>query len=286
MKCGICPRECGADRVEKYGFCGCGDMLRVAKIMVHKGEEPVITGKNGSGAIFFSGCVLKCPFCQNYPISHEHLGREITDKQLSQEIFDLQEQGVHNINLVTPTQYLHRLIPLLERLKPRLKIPVVMNTGGYEKTETIRRLDGLIDIYLPDLKYYSSELSAKYSAAPDYFEQASAALEEMLRQQPKAEIDNGIMKKGVIVRHLVLPGCYKDSMKLIEWLAGLQNRPLLSIMRQYTPCYRAADFSELNRHITTFEYHKVTDLCAELGFDGFTQEKGCETLDMTPVWEK
>ena len=161
-----------------------------------------------------------------------------------------------------------------------------MNTGGYEKAETIRRLDGLIDIYLPDLKYYSSELSAKYSAAPDYFEQASAALEEMLRQQPKAEICDGIMKKGVIVRHLVLPGCYKDSMKLIEWLSILPNRPLLSIMRQYTPCYKAADFPELNRRITTFEYRKVTDLCAELGFDGFTQGKGCETLDMTPVWEE
>ncbi len=286
MKCEICPRECGADRVEKFGFCGCGETLRIAKIMVHRGEEPVISGKNGSGAIFFSGCVLKCPFCQNYPVSHEHFGRDITDEQLSEEILALQEKNVHNINLVTPTQYLHRLIPILEKLKPRLKIPVVMNTGGYEKAETIRRLDGLIDIYLPDLKYYSSELSAKYSAAPDYFEQASAALEEMLRQQPKAKIYDGIMKKGVIVRHLVLPGCYKDSMKLIEWLSILPNRPLLSVMRQYTPCYKAADFPELNRRITTFEYRKVTDFCAELGFDGFTQEKGCETLDMTPVWEE
>lgn len=286
MECRNCPRGCGIDRVSKVGFCGCSDKLRVAKIMVHRGEEPVISGTNGSGAVFFSGCVLKCPFCQNYPISHGLMGRDMSDGELEKEILTLQEKNVHNINLVTPTQYLNRLIPILERLKPKLKIPVVMNTGGYETVENIRRLDGLVDIYLPDLKYYSGELSGKYSAAPDYFEHAYAAISEMLRQKPEAVIDNGIMKSGVIVRHLVLPNCYKDSIKIIDELSKLENKPLISVMRQYTPCYDAEKYPELNRRLTTFEYRKVVDHCAELGFDGFTQEKGCENLEMTPDWNE
>ncbi len=282
MECRACPRECGVDRTEKKGFCGCPEQLKVAKIMVHRGEEPVISGTNGSGAVFFSGCVLKCPFCQNYPISHGGKGREISENELEAEILALQEKNVHNINLVTPTHYLNTLIPLLERLKPRLKIPIVMNSGGYERVEVIRRLEGLVDIYLPDLKYYSSELSGKYSAAPDYFEKAYAAIEEMTRQQTGAVIKNGIMERGVIVRHLVLPNCYKDSMRVAEKISELKNRPLVSIMRQYTPCYKAVEYAELNRKITTFEYRKVVDYCAELGLEGFTQEKGCETLEMTP----
>lgn len=282
MECRNCPRECGVDRKEKIGFCGCSDKIRVAKIMVHRGEEPVISGKNGSGAVFFSGCVLKCPFCQNYPISHGLKGKDMSEGELEEEILKLQEENVHNINLVTPTQFLNRLIPLLERVKPKLRIPIVMNTGGYEKVEMIRRLDGLVDIYLPDLKYYSGELSKKYSAAPDYFEQAYAAIREMVRQQPKVMIKDGIMESGVIVRHLVLPNCYKDSLKIVDKLNEMKNRPLLSIMRQYTPCYEAENYPELNRRLTTFEYRKVTDYCADLGFDGFTQEKGCETLEMTP----
>lgn len=282
MECRNCPRECGVERNENIGFCGCSDKIRVAKIMVHRGEEPVISGTNGSGAIFFSGCVLKCPFCQNYPISHGLKGTDMSESELEEEIIGLQEKNVHNINLVTPTQFLNRLIPLLEKIKTRVKIPIVMNTGGYESVEMIRRLDGLVDIYLPDLKYYSSELSKKYSAAPDYFEQAYAAIREMCRQKPKAVIKDGIMESGVIVRHLILPNCYKDSLKIIDKLNELENRPLVSIMRQYTPCYDAEKYPELNRRLTTFEYRKVTDYCAELGFDGFTQEKGCETLEMTP----
>lgn len=282
-ECRNCPRECGADRAERLGFCGCSDKLRVAKIMVHRGEEPVISGTNGSGAVFFSGCVLKCPFCQNYPISHGLKGRDMREDELEREILELQEKNVHNINLVTPTQFMDRLIPLLENVKPKLRIPIVMNTGGYERVEMIRRLEGLVDIYLPDLKYFSGELSGKYSAAPDYFEYAYAAIEEMVRQQPKAIIKDGIMLRGVIVRQLVLPNCYKDSMKILNELNKLENRPLMSIMRQYTPCYGVGEkFPELNRRLTTFEYRKVTEYCAELGFDGFMQEKGCETLEMTP----
>ena len=280
--CNNCPRGCNIDRSREKGFCGCDDSIKIAKIMKHFGEEPVITGENGSGTIFFSGCVLKCPFCQNFPISHELKGIDYSDDEFEKAVFSLEEQGVHNINLVSPTQFLHRIIPVLEKIKPRLSIPVVYNTGGYELPEMIKRLEGLVDVYLPDLKYFDNSYGLKYSGVSNYFEYASAAITEMLRQQPECIIEKGIIKKGVIVRHLVLPNLYKDSIRLMEWLASLANKPLVSVMRQYTPCYKALDFKELNRRITTFEYEKVTDKCAELGLEGFTQLKGCETLDMTP----
>lgn len=273
---------CGADRSEKTGFCGCDDNIRIAKVMKHFGEEPVITGTNGSGTIFFSGCVLKCPFCQNYPISHGLKGENYTADELEYAIFDLEQQGVHNINLVSPTQFLHKIIPVLEKCRKKLSIPVVYNTGGYERPEMIERLSGLIDIYLPDLKYFDNSYGIKYSKADNYFYYTSKSIQEMLRQQPECVIENGIMKKGVIVRHLVLPALYKDSLKLMEWLSSLENCPMVSIMRQYTPCYDADKYKELTRRITTFEYEKVTNRCAELGLEGFTQLKGCETLDMTP----
>ncbi|MBR4111906.1 MAG: radical SAM protein [Ruminiclostridium sp.] len=280
--CNNCPRMCGVDRVNINGFCGCDFTFKIAKIMKHFGEEPVITGTNGSGTIFFSGCVLKCPFCQNYPISHQLKGSIYTESELEYSIYDLEQQGVHNINLVSPTQFLHLLIPVLEKCKSRLSIPVVYNTGGYERAEMIRKLQGLVDIYLPDLKYFDNSYGLKYSKADNYFDYASKSIQEMLRQQPECVIEDGIMKKGVIVRHLVLPTLYKDSMKLMEWLSQLENRPLVSVMRQYTPCYDADKYKELTRRITTFEYEKVVEKCAELGLQGFTQLKGCETLDMTP----
>ncbi len=250
--------------------------------MKHFGEEPVITGTNGSGTIFFSGCVLKCPFCQNYPISHDLKGENYTAEQLEYAIFDLEQQGVHNINLVSPTQFLDKIIPVLEKCKKTLSIPVVYNTGGYERPEMIEKLSGLVDIFLPDLKYFDDSYGIKYSKADNYFDYTSNSIKEMLRQQPECIIENGIMKKGVIVRHLVLPTLYKDSIKLMEWLATLENKPMVSVMRQYTPCYDADKYKELTRRITTFEYEKVVDRCAELGLEGFTQLKGCETLDMTP----
>jgi len=280
--CNNCPRMCGVDRVNINGFCGCDFTFKIAKIMKHFGEEPVITGTNGSGTIFFSGCVLKCPFCQNYPISHQLKGSIYTESELEYSIYDLEQQGVHNINLVSPTQFLHLLIPVLEKCKSRLSIPVVYNTGGYERPEMIRKLQGLVDIYLPDLKYFDNSYGLKYSKVDNYFDYASKSIQEMLSQQPECVIEDGIMKKGVIVRHLVLPTLYKDSMKLMEWLSQQENRPLVSVMRQYTPCYDADKYKELTRRITTFEYEKVVDKCAELGLQGFTQLKGCETLDMTP----
>ena len=280
--CRLCPRECNIDRSISTGVCGCGDKIKVAKYMLHFGEEPCISGTNGSGAIFFSGCSLKCVFCQNYPISHEHKGEEVSSERLAEMMFELRDKGAHNINFVTGTHFADKIAEVLKKYKRELGIPVVYNCGGYENIETLRMLDGLVDIYLPDLKYYSTELSARYSGAADYFDKAFPALQEMLRQQPENVIENGIMSKGVIVRHLVLPKGYHDSIKLLDMIRALDHVPLLSLMRQYTPCYGAEKFPEINRKLTTFEYDKVVEHCADIGLEGFMQEKGCENLDMTP----
>ncbi|MCM1335763.1 MAG: radical SAM protein [Bacteroides sp.] len=284
--CALCPRRCRVDRAEGRGFCGMGQTIRVAKTMLHFWEEPILVGSGGSGAVFFSGCVLKCPFCQNFPISHEGKGRDVSADELEEMILSLAERGAENIDLITPTQYVDGLIPVLRSVKKKINIPIVYNTGGYERVETLRRLAGLVDIYLPDIKYFDPALSSRYGAGADYFEVALSALREMLRQQSANVIEDGVMKSGVLVRHLVLPNGYKDSMALVRRLAEeLPEKPLISIMRQYTPCYDAKRFPELDRKLTTFEYRKVVDLCAELGFEGFTQEKGCETMDYTPDFE-
>ncbi len=250
--------------------------------MLHFGEEPCITGNRGSGAIFFSGCSLRCVFCQNYPISHNMKGEEVSESRLEEIMFELKEKGAHNINLVTGTHFADKIAEVLKNCRSSLGIPVVYNCGGYEKVETLKKLEGLIDIYLPDLKYFDPVLSGKYSAAPDYFEYAYPAIKEMLQQQPEVKFDGDIMTNGVIVRHLVLPKCYRDSMTLLDKLRELPNPPLVSIMRQYTPCYGAEKFPEINRKLTTFEYDKVVEHCADIGLNGFMQKKGCENLDMTP----
>ena len=282
--CRLCPRECGIDRFSKTGFCGEGRTVRIARAELHMWEEPCISGENGSGTVFFSGCNLKCCFCQNYEISHLGKGFLLSDEELAETFLRMQEMGAHNINLVTPTHFVPQILNALEMTDGKLNIPVVYNCGGYENVEALKRLEGLIDIYLPDLKYHSSELSEKYSGAGDYFEKASLAIMEMVKQQPKVIINNGIMEKGVIIRHLVLPKGYKDSIRLMEWVKDTfpENTPLVSVMRQYTPCYGAVNFPEINRKLTTFEYDKVVERCAELGLEGFTQQKGCDTLDMTP----
>lgn len=287
-KCNICPRNCGIDRTKSKGRCGVkwGDnSVMAAKAMLHYGEEPVISGKNGSGAVFFSGCNMGCVFCQNYSVSSEHKGREITLDRLSQIFLELQDKGANNINLVTATHFVPQIVTALEKAKPQLKIPIVFNCGGYEKTETLKMLDGLIDIYLPDIKYFDDNLAVRYSNAKGYFDTAYAALEEMLRQRGRYEIENGLMKKGVIVRHLILPGCYKDSMEIFRRLSPFKEEILISLMRQYTPMGKAADYPEINRKLTTFEYNKVLDLCEELGFEGFTQEKTSATDEMTPDFD-
>lgn len=284
MKCYDCPRRCGANRAKEPGFCGAGEPFKVAKIMKHRFEEPVISGACGSGAIFFSGCNLKCVYCQNYEISIECKGEEYSEEKLSREILELQSSGVHNVDFITAAPYTARLALLLENLKPRLIIPAVYNSGGYESVKTLKKLSGLIDVYLPDYKYFSSELSSGLSSAPDYSEVAEAAITEMVRQTGPSVIEDGIMKRGVLIRHLVLPGQRKDSIAVLERIAALfGDAVLVSVMRQYTPGFnRGPTF--LNRKVTSYEYGTVADKAAELRLKGFMQLKGCESAEFTPVF--
>lgn len=290
MACFLCPRRCGADRESgAAGVCGMTDKIKVARAAPHMWEEPPVSGVRGSGTVFFSGCPLKCVFCQNRVLSADGYGVEVDEAALERIIMSLAKQGVHNINLVTPTHFSDKLIPVLQSVRPKLNIPIVYNCGGYESVEALRRLEGLIDIYLPDFKYASGELAAKYSAAPDYPEVASAALCEMYRQVGSAEFDaDGMMRRGVIVRHLVLPGCRRDSAEVLRLIA--ETVPVedikLSIMRQYTPEFVDADkFPELARRLTGFEYDYVVKEAARLGFDGFTQQKESATSEYTPSFD-
>lgn len=273
MICNICPRECGVDRSVTTGVCGMPEGFVVARAAKHLWEEPCISGTNGSGTVFFSGCTLKCVFCQNYSISTENYGKEISDARLM-EIFDsLIEQGVHNINLVNPTHYATRLAKVLKEYNS--PVPVVYNTGGYEKAETLKQLDGLIDIYLPDLKYIDEEKSRKYSKAPNYFSFAYDAIKEMIRQTGSPVLDkNGIMKKGTIIRHLILPKNTNQSIAVIDWLEeNVPNDTYISLMSQYTPIVHSETYPELNRKITEREYLKVLSHLMDSGFENiFTQE--------------
>ena len=287
--CTICPRACGVDRAERCGYCGMSDEIFVARCAPHAWEEPPISGVRGSGTVFFSGCNLRCVFCQNHVISHERRGRAVTEDELSDMILSLTETGVHNINLVTPTHYTLRLVRVLEKIRPRLHIPVVWNSSGYESVESLSMLKGLVDIYLPDFKYLSTELSAAYSGAPDYAEVASNAVLTMLRQVGSVQLDdNGIMAKGMIVRHLVLPGCRKDSIAVLNRLAEIL--PVqdfkLSLMRQYTPEFASeCPYPNLHRRVTDFEYQSVVEEAMRLGMDGYTQGKDAATSDYTPHFE-
>lgn len=269
------------------GFCNAKG-LKIAKACLHYGEEPCISGRNGSGTIFFSGCSLKCVFCQNTPVSRDSFGTEISVKRLADIFLELQEKGAENINLVTPTHFASEIIQALDTVKHRLKIPVVYNSGGYENVSTLKMLEGLIDIYLPDFKYAGSALAKEYSSAEDYAEAARLAVCEMFRQTKAAVFsDSGMMKGGVLVRHMVLPGGRHDSMRVLDILS--ENLPVndirISLLRQYTPCYKALEIKPLNRRVTTFEYNSVVDYADELGFIGYTQEKSSATLKMTPDWD-
>ena len=292
QKCFLCPRQCGADRTsDRVGYCGEGDTIRVARIAPHHFEEPPISGSRGSGTVFFSGCSLRCVFCQNKDISkYGGVGNKISDSELEQKILELQSEGVHNINLVTASHFVHRVAPIIRKLKDsrQLNIPIVYNSSGYESISTLQMLDGLVDIYMPDLKYYSSELSALYSSAPDYYEIASNAIREMFRQVGRYEYstdDPSILSKGLIVRHLVLPGCREDSIEVLERLAQLipSGDILLSLMSQYTPEFATdTPHKNLHRRITTFEYSKVVNKAEALGFNGFIQSKESASAKFTP----
>ena len=296
MFCNLCPRKCNIDRDISSGFCNADEgwnKVSVSRAALHYWEEPCISGNRGSGTVFFSNCNLRCVFCQNSQISFDGFGKEVSVRRLSQIFLELQEKGANNINLVTPTHYTYQILKALDMAKLKLDIPVVMNCGGYESVETIKMFDGYIDIYLPDLKYKSSEISQKYSACSDYFEKASEAIEEMHRQVPKLVWDEydgeRVLTKGLIIRHLVLPGCYHDSLDILDWLDSCKflkkNRFLLSLMSQFTPTEACADFPELNRRITTFEYNKVVNRASELKFRGFVQELSSAKEEYTPPFD-
>lgn len=290
MGCTLCPRRCGADRAAgETGFCRMPAEVFVARAALHFFEEPPISGKNGSGTVFFSGCPLGCIYCQNRAISRPEgavpPGKPHSVKELAALFLRVQAAGAHNLNLVTPTHYADRIAEALRAAKPHLHIPVIYNTGGYELPETLRELAGLVDIYLPDFKYISPALSGAYSAAPDYAVRVRAAIAEMYRQVGGVVCENGLMKKGLIVRHLVLPGCRADSIAVLRGLAELlpRDRFYLSLMRQYTPdfappCAPAA----LRRRLTTFEYNSVAKVAEELGFIGFFQQKESASAAFTP----
>ncbi len=286
--CDICPRGCGVDRTKKVGFCGVGADFIVARASLHPWEEPPIAGKNGSGTVFFGGCNLRCVYCQNREISRGGVGKPMTADELAAVCLDLQEQGAENLNFVTPTHYAAALGKVLQKIRPLLKIPVVYNCGGYEKIGTLRGLDGLVDVYLPDCKYYDGELSGRLSGAPDYFEVFIGALGEMLRQVGKPAYGaDGKMTRGVIVRHLVLPGYRHDSIRILDELAERFGTGafLLSLMRQYTPAFAAdADDENLHRKVTTFEYESVLDEARKHGFSGFCQTADAATAAYTPTF--
>lgn len=276
MKCNLCPRNCNVNRqIGEIGYCMAPNELIIAKYYLHKWEEPIITGKNGSGTIFFSYCNLKCCFCQNYEISELHKGKKVTIEEFSNICLNLQEKGATNINLVTPTHFVHLIKEGLILAKQKgLTIPIVYNTSAYENIETIKSLNGIIDIYLPDLKYYDDSLALKYSKCPNYFKYASLAIEEMVKQVGDVKIDeSGIMKKGVIVRHLILPNNIEDSKKIINYIyTKYQEKVILSIMNQYTPV-RSLKYQELNKKVTENEYDEVINYAYDLGIrNAFIQE--------------
>ncbi len=279
MRCNNCPRMCGAVRKLSKGFCGMGEAVVVAKAYLHMWEEPCISGSRGSGTVFFSGCNLKCIFCQNHEISHEGLGREYTQEELAGIFLSLRDKGAHNINLVTPSHFTAQIRSALEMAKSSsfsshpLDIPIVYNSGGYDSIDELRKLEGMIDIYLPDFKYIKSDIAKSYSCAEDYFDVASAAVTEMYRQVGGPEFDaDGIMKSGVIIRHLVLPGHIDNTMGVLNWLS--KNMPgdiYVSLMSQFTPCYKACGHTVLDRHLTRYEYEKVEKKFVKLGLNGYVQ---------------
>ncbi len=273
MICNLCPRNCRTDRNLNIGFCGTKDCFRIARAAPHFWEEPPISGAKGSGAVFFSGCNLRCVYCQNQEISHCSFGKDVTDLQLIKIFENLIDMGVHNINLVTPSHFAHRLVKILRDFNS--PVPVVYNTSSYEKVEVIKSLEGLVDIYLPDIKYFDSSPALKYSDASDYFEVASEAVKEMYRQTGDLVTDeNGIAEKGIIVRHMVLPGNVSQAMKVFDWVAdNLSLHTHISVMRQYTPYGDAKDMKPINSPLSSREYTIIKDYIKNIGFENIYFQK-------------
>jgi putative pyruvate formate lyase activating enzyme len=298
--CSACPFECGVDRHLKLGVCRATEQFEVSLAQLHLWEEPPISGTRGSGTIFFSHCNLRCRFCQNYEISQAGLGtrsetsdvsvmsRAVTPERLLAIMLELEQQGAHNVNLVSPTHYSDQLLPVLECARAKLKVPIVWNSNGYEKAETLARFEGLVQVYLPDLKYHSDELARACSSAPDYFRFASAAITEMKRQVGRNRYDeHGIIEKGLIIRHLVLPGHADDSKQLLTWIHDdLGPRTSVSLMAQYYPVHHAADLPGMNRRLSAEEYEDVRCQFEALGFEeGFAQEPSSASREYTPDFD-
>ena len=265
--CELCPRRCRVDRVNHFGFCGAGEKLRVALVSLHKWEEPCLVGENGAGTVFFSHCNLKCVYCQNFSISHEGFGADISIERLAEIFIEQQERGAANIELVTPTHYTEQICAAIDLAKNRgLTLPIVWNSNAYENLETLELLRGRVDIFLPDVKYFDDTAARNFSAAPNYFAIASAAVAKMFELVGAAQIQGGQMIRGVIVRHLVLPNFRRDAIKIVDWLhATFGDEIFISLMNQYMPLYRAADFKKISRPLTTFEYQSVVEHAANIG---------------------
>lgn len=287
--CTICPHNCKINRTKNPGRCKSTDKIKIALYSIHNFEEPCISGEKGSGTIFFSNCNMNCVFCQNYEISQLGRGKEITIEELANVMIKQQERNVQNINLVTPTSYaLHIVEAIKIARKKGLEIPIVYNTNGYESVETLKLLEGYVDIYLPDLKYYYDDLAKKYSKVDNYFEIATKAIQEMYRQVGTPVLDeNGVMKKGLMIRHLILPNEVQNSKKVLKWIKeNIDSNVYVSIMAQYFPTYKAKEMPEIARKITKEEYEKVENYLYELDLEnGYIQELGEHEEEYVPTWE-
>ncbi len=288
--CTLCPRKCGVNRVNgETGFCGETSKIKAARAALHHWEEPCISGERGSGTVFFSGCNLGCIFCQNHEISRGQAGKEVSPERLFDVFFELKEQGAHNINLVTPTPFLPTILDVVKKAKKEnIGIPFILNCGGYESVEMLKEAEGLIDVYLPDFKYISADLAEQYSRAKDYPEVAKTALFEMVRQQPKCAFsEDGMIVKGVIVRHLILPGCVKDSKDVLSYLhRTYKDQIYVSIMNQYTPVRHLSAYPKLNRPVTMREYERVLEHALSIGIEqAFVQEGETAKESFIPAFD-
>lgn len=284
--CNLCPRRCGVNRTQRAGFCGAGDKVRIALVSLHQWEEPCLVGEKGAGTVFFSYCNLRCVYCQNHEISHGGKGQEVTVERLAEIFLEQQARGAATLDLVTPTHYVPQIIEALDRAKSKgFALPVVYNSSGYETVETIEALRGYVDIFLPDLKYKEEASGSEYSAAADYFACASEAIKKMVEiTGPVQFADNGQMKKGVLARHMILPGHRHESMALVKWLWETFGKSIqVSLMSQYTPMYKASEHKKINRRLTTFEYESVVEYALSLGLENaYVQERRSASEEYVP----
>ena len=283
MICNLCPNSCNVDRSNTIGACGVDDKIKIAKYYLHKFEEPFISGKNGSGTIFFCGCSLKCVFCQNYDLSRNNRGKQISVLELAEIFKELEKMGAENVNLVTPTHYVDKIIDAFNIYKPN--IPIVYNTHGYETIETLKKIDDYIDVYLPDVKYFSPQVSKRYTGKDDYFEFTSKAVDFMMKKPLKFS-PNGQILSGVVVRHLALPQNISDSKKILDWYSQYKDISYINIMSQYTPFGNVKDFPELNRRLTKREYDSLIEYAISLDINNaFYQKFESQSTEYIPDWD-